>query len=136
MTMHYQHRIQYYETDKQGVTHHTNYIRIMEETRVNAMEQIGFGYERMEATGVFSPVMSVTCDYKRPTTFPDLIDVEFSVIEMGRLKIRFAYTMRVNDQIVCTATSLHCFLRAAGRPVAIEEQFPELYQALLTLKQE
>lgn len=132
--MKYQHKVQYYETDKQGVTHHSNYIRIMEETRIDAMEQMGFGYERMEEAGIFSPVMGVTCDYKCPTTFPDVIDVEISVAELSKLKTKFAYKMSVNGKVVCTGTSLHCFLDRTGRPVALEERFPEFYKALVDLQ--
>lgn len=129
----YKHKVQYYETDKQGVTHHSNYIRIMEETRIDAMEQMGFGYERMEEVGIFSPVMGVTCDYKRPTTFPDTIDVELSVVELSKLKAKFAYKMTCDGKVVCNGTSLHCFLDRNGRPVAIEEKFPEFYQELQKL---
>lgn len=132
-SMTYKHKVQYYETDKQGVTHHSNYIRIMEEARVDAMEQMGFGYERMEEAGVFSPVMAITCDYKRPTTFADTIEVEISVAEMSKLKTRFAYQMVSHGKVVCVGTSLHCFLDPNGRPVAIEEYFPEFYQELLKL---
>ena len=38
------HRVQYYETDRMGVTHHSNYIRFMEEARVAYLEQLGFPY--------------------------------------------------------------------------------------------
>ena len=27
----YKHKVKYYETDKMGITHHSNYIRFMEE---------------------------------------------------------------------------------------------------------
>lgn len=131
--MEYQHKVQYYETDKQGVTHHSNYVRIMEEARVSVMEQLGFCYERIEQAGVFSPVMALTCDYKHPTTFSDLIVVELSVMDMTKLKVRFAYTMRVDNRVVCTAISLHCFLDSAGRPIAIDDCFPELHKAFLSL---
>ena len=33
--MEYIHTVQYYETDKMGITHHSNYIRWMEEARVD-----------------------------------------------------------------------------------------------------
>lgn len=129
----YKHKVHYYETDKQGVTHHSNYIRIMEEARVDLMEQMGFGYERMEEAGVFSPVIGVTCDYKRPTTFADTIDVEVTVAELSKLKARFAYKMTCKDKVVCQATSLHCFLDGTGRPVALEDRFPEFHAALVQL---
>lgn len=131
----YKHKVQYYETDKQGVTHHSNYIRIMEETRVDIMEQMGFGYERMEAEGIFSPVMSVTCDYKRPTTFADVIEIELSVLELGKFKTRFGYKMMCNGTLVCQASSLHCFLDMNGRPVSLETRFPEFHKALSELQE-
>lgn len=131
--MTYTHKIQYYETDKQGITHHSNYIRIMEETRVDLMEKLGFGYERMEAAGVFSPVMAVTCEYKKPTTFADIVKVTLTVAELGKLKVKFDYVMKVNDVLVCHGTSLHCFLGTNGRPVVLQERFPEFYETLAAL---
>ena len=107
----------------------------MEEARVHALEQMGFSYERMEREGVYSPVMSVTCDYKRPTTFADIIEVKISVAELSQLKAKFAYTMTSNGKIVCRATSLHCFLNSAGRPIVISERFPQFYAALESMKQ-
>ena len=37
----YKHKVQYYETDKMQVVHHSNYIRWMEEARVEFLEKIG-----------------------------------------------------------------------------------------------
>lgn len=39
----YRHIVQYYETDKMGITHHSNYIRWMEEARIDFLRQIGWG---------------------------------------------------------------------------------------------
>ncbi len=36
----YIHKVQYYETDKMGITHHSNYIRWMEEARVDFFEKV------------------------------------------------------------------------------------------------
>lgn len=47
----YIHRVQYYETDRMGITHHSNDIRWMEEARIDFLEQIGWGYARMERAG-------------------------------------------------------------------------------------
>ena len=38
-----------------GVTHHSNYIRFMEEARVAYLEQLGFPYAELERRGVISP---------------------------------------------------------------------------------
>ena len=60
----YNHTVQYYETDKMGITHHSNYIRWMEEARVDFLKQIGWDYDKLEEIGVISPVTEVSCKYK------------------------------------------------------------------------
>ena len=37
----YEHHAKYYETDQMGIIHHSNYIKWMEEARMDLMEQIG-----------------------------------------------------------------------------------------------
>ena len=125
----YRHIVNYYECDRMGITHHSNYIRFMEEARIDWMDQLGYGFERMEAEGVVSPVVAVALQYKNTTTFKDAIDITLKVEEMSALKISFAYTMKVGDKVVCTATSTHCFIEN-NRPVAIEKRFPELYKKI------
>ena len=73
------HRVQYYETDRMGVTHHSNYIRFMEEARVAYLEQLGFPYAELERRGVISPVTAVNCKYLATTTFDDRITVDVRV---------------------------------------------------------
>ncbi|UTY40477.1 acyl-CoA thioesterase [Allocoprobacillus halotolerans] len=55
------------------ITHHSNYIRFMEEARVNFLQQIGFGYDKMEKLDVSSPVISIQCDYKKVQHFQILL---------------------------------------------------------------
>ena len=125
----YQHEVKYYECDRMGVTHHSNYIRFMEEARVDWLDQLGFGFDKIEAENVFSPVISATCEYKRPTTFKDVIDIEVNIGKITEMKFDFVYTMRVDGKVVCTAQSSHCFIEN-NRPVAISKRLPELFKAL------
>lgn len=45
----YKHSVQYYETDRMGITHHSNYVRWMEEARSFLLKDIGFPYGCIEA---------------------------------------------------------------------------------------
>ena len=47
----YKHTIQYYETDKMGITHHSNYIRFMEEARIHFLKEAGWPYDKLEEEG-------------------------------------------------------------------------------------
>lgn len=126
----YKHKVNYYETDKMGITHHSNYIRFMEEARVYFLEQIGWGYDKMEENGIVSPVVNVTCNYKRTTTFPNEIEVNVVVLKLSAAKLTLEYDMKVDGQTVCTAESSHCFLGKDGRPLIIEKTFPDFYAKL------
>lgn len=69
----YQHEVKYYECDRMGITHHSNYVRFMEEARVDWMDQLGYGFDRMEAEGVVSPVVEVQWrSFSFLTSFPAL----------------------------------------------------------------
>lgn len=129
----YKHTVQYYETDKMGITHHSNYIRFMEEARIDFLKKIGWGYDKMEEQGVISPVLNVTCNYKKSSTFADEIEITVRVAEVTRVKLTIAYTMTVGDTVVCTAESSHCFVSDKGRPISIQKQYPEFYETLYKL---
>jgi len=125
----YKHEVKYYECDRMGVTHHSNYVRFMEEARVDWLDQLGFGFDKIEAENVFSPVISISCEYKHPTTFKDIIEIDVNISKMSAMKFEFEYTMRVEGKVVCIGHSSHCFIEN-NRPVAISKRLPELYQTL------
>ena len=130
----YCHKVQYYETDGMRITHHSNYVRFMEEARTDCLEQIGWSYKKFEEEGIVSPVVSVTCNYKKPTTYADCIMVNVELLELKKIKFKVGYTMTVNDEVVFTGTSVHCFMDRNGQPVNLESQYPEFYNKLLELK--
>ncbi|MCR5005464.1 MAG: acyl-CoA thioesterase [Clostridiales bacterium] len=132
MSHRYTHVVQYYETDKMGITHHSNYVRWMEEARVGFLKEIGWEFTTLEALGIICPVVEISCTYKKPTVFAEQITIEVSVQEFKGVKLFIAYEMRnEQDEVVCTASSTHAFLDAEGRPIRIKQKYPGFYQALL-----
>ncbi len=127
----YIHTVQYYETDKMGITHHSNYIRWMEEARVDYLSKIGWDYARLEELGIVSPVLSISCDYRNPTYFSDLISISVRISEFKGVKLYLAYEM-INQKgdVVCQATSAHAFLNTEGKPIRMKQEFPEFYHTL------
>ena len=79
----YLHKVNYYETDKMGITHHSNYIRYMEEARVDFLDQLGWSFIKLEKEGMASPVMSVEGVYKKSTTFPDTIEIMVGIEKLS-----------------------------------------------------
>ena len=128
----YIHKVNYYETDKMGITHHSNYIRFMEEARMNFLSEVGYPMTRLEAEGITSPVVSVNCEYKHPTTYSDEIEIEVMLTQYTGVKLSLSYVMKnINTEvIVAIASSSHCFIDANGRPIAIKKHFPDFDSAL------
>lgn len=127
----YTRRVQYYETDMMGVTHHANYIHWMEEARIDFMDQLGFPYARMESEGVLSPVRSVACTYKRPSTFGDSIGVHVSVESFDGVVLTIRYEMRnQRNELVCEARSEHVFVNKEGRIIRLKREQPEFCRAI------
>lgn len=127
----YRHVVQYYETDKMGITHHSNYIRWMEEARVDFLRQIGWDYAKLESDGIISPVIEVSCRYKRGTTFSDEVFIAVSVREFKGLRLVLAYDMKdAEGRTVATAESEHCFVNRDGKPIRLSKEFPEFSRVL------
>lgn len=126
----YLHKVNYYETDKMGITHHSNYIRYMEEARVDFLDQLGWSFIKLEEEGMVSPVMSVEGVYKKSTTFPDTISIMVGIEKLSAAKLTFSYEFKCKDELVFQGKSTHCFLDTKGRPVLIERQYPKFYAEL------
>ncbi len=130
----YTHLVQYYETDKMGITHHSNYIRWMEEARVDFLKNIGWDYSKLEEMGIMSPVIAVSCKYKLGTTFEEMISIEINVAEYNGAKLTLKYIMtNPKGKTVCEAVSEHCFVNSSGKLIRMKKEYPDFHNLLTSL---
>ncbi len=130
----YRHSVQYYETDRMGITHHSNYIRWMEEARTGFLRELGWDYDKLEKLGVVSPVTAINCKYKMSTTFPDDVFISVSVAEFKGVRLKLRYVMEnAAGTCVCEGASEHCFLDKNGNIVKMHKEYPEFYHILTSL---
>lgn len=130
----YVHRVQYYETDRMGITHHSNYIRWMEEARVDFMARIGWPYDRMEDEGIASPVLAVNARYKTSTTFGDEVTIDVKVAEYTGVRLVISYRMENQDgKLVCEGSTEHCFVGKDGKLLKLKRGYPEFHETLLEM---
>ena len=128
----YKRKVNYHETDKMGITHHSNYIKWMEEARIYYFSTLGLSYAELEKNGVGSPVVNVNCKYILPTTFDDEIDISVKFTRYNGVVLNVEYTM-VNaktGKTVCTATSESCFVDMQGKLVSIKNVLPETHEKI------
>ena len=76
------------------LVHHSNYIRWFEEARVDLLEQLGYGYDRIEAEGFGSPVLEVHCKYKTMARFGDTVLIYAQITEYNGVRLGLHYEIR------------------------------------------
>lgn len=118
--------INYYETDKMGVVHHSNYIRYLEEARCFWMDNIGMPFSLYESNNITIPVLKITCSYKQPVTFDDtlLIKVFVKDYTSTRLIVSYDVTNKSNGKTVIIAETHHCFTNDKLRPINLKKYLP------------
>ncbi|MGN0707371.1 MAG: acyl-CoA thioesterase [Faecalibacterium sp.] len=123
----YRRKAQYHETDQMGIIHHANYIKWMEEARVEFMDRMGLSYKDVEQHGVLSPVAGLSVDYKKPVFFADEVEVRVSVQKYTGviLEMRYEFFDCTRNELCTAATSRHCFMKD-GRVVSLKRALPQL----------
>ena len=124
----YEHHAKYYETDQMGIIHHSNYIRWMEEARMDLMEQMGLSYKEMEEMEIISPVLSVSCEYHSMVHFDDVVVIETRMVKYNgvKMEVESHMTEKKTGELRTTGKSSHCFLNRSGRPISLKRSYPEL----------
>lgn len=123
----------YYETDQMGVIHHSNYIRWMEEARIDVLDQLGYPYRRFEEMGYMSPVLHAECDYKKSVRFGDEVKIIVSLQDFGKVKFTLRYdmyNMTEGGVLSASGTTTHCFLKKDGRPVMMNKEMKEFSETM------
>ncbi len=124
----YTRTVHYYETDKMNCVHHSNYIRWFEEARTFLMEQMGFGYDKVEALNILCPVLHAQAEYRSMTRFGETVEIEAKILNYTGVKLSFSYTVRdkTTKALRCTGKTEHCFLNEKGKPILLRRVQPQL----------
>ena len=130
MSFTYKRIINYYETDRMGVVHHSNYIRFLEEARSRWLEKLGISMEMLEKKGYTIPTLEVDCKYKYHVTSGDTIVIEPKVTEFNgvRMTVDYKVTEEKTGKNVIEAWTKHCFTDNNLKPVNIKKKSEKVYK--------
>lgn len=134
----YERKINYYETDKMGVVHHSNYIRFLEEARCAHLESIGMPYSKIEEMGIMIPVLGVNCSYKYHVTYDDTIVINVKIVDFNgvRMTVKYNITNKADGSLVMNAETKHCFTDKSLKPVNTKKNYVEVFNVFNTAKEE
>ncbi len=115
--------INYYETDKMGVVHHSNYIRFLEEARCYWLEELQMPFKSFEEQGITIPVLEVNIKYKYHVTFGDTILIHTYMKEYSGVRMTVGYnvTDEKTGKTVLIGETKHCFTNKELKPLNLKK---------------
>ena len=132
----FERKINYYETDRMGVVHHSNYIRFLEETRCKWLDALDMPFALLEENGITIPVLGVNCTYKNHVTFDDTLVIKPFMKDYTGVRMTVGYDVKNKEtgQVVIVAETKHCFTNRELRPINLKKvapQFSKKFENLL-----
>lgn len=133
MEFFFERTVNYYETDKMGITHHSNYIRFLEEARCEFLKAINLPYEALEAKKIMIPAVNVNCTYKHPSTFGDTLIIKAKITKFTGIQMWVGYeiTNKQTGEIVLIGETKHCFTNVELKPINLKKYDEKAYNILI-----
>jgi acyl-CoA thioester hydrolase len=120
-------RVRYAETDQMGVAHHASYVVWFEAARVEAMRRLGCNYKEMEQDGCHLPVVQLSCRYRAPAHYDDLLTIRTRVKRLRESLVHFFYEVSRDGELLAEGETVHIAIDDEGK----KRTFPEKYTANL-----
>lgn len=126
--------VKYYETDKMGIVHHSNYVRWFEEARMDFLTKIGYPYDKMEEMGILSPVLAVSSKYKSVIKFGEHVEIDTKVISFNGIKLVLGYEIKLlgTNEVTTVGESEHCFVDEQFKPVNMKKFNKDFYETVVS----
>lgn len=124
--------VRYAETDMMGVVYHGSYLPWFEIGRTTLLKEHGLPYRQLEADGFFLPVLEVQVKYLRPARYDDVITIVTKLAEKPTLRIRLAYEVLRDEELLATGQTVHAFIDRAGKPVRPPPAFAQTMDTLFS----
>ena len=129
-------RVRYYETDRMGVVHHSNYLRILEDARLDWLDGMGMNYPEMERSGVIVPCTAAQGEFLNFLRFGERYQVAVTLARYTGVRLGFSYQVTSQDtgKLCYRGTTDHCFVRDGDYlPISLKHKLPEHHRTLLAL---
>lgn len=114
-----------------GIVYYAEYLHYFERARNAYIRQCGVSYADVEKKGIYLPVREVSCRYRSPARYDDLVLIRTGISECGRASIRFVYEIWNEDKkrLLAEGETQHALSDRSGRPQRMPEWFREIFHA-------
>ena len=117
-------KIYYKDIDQMGIVYYSRYFEYFEEARTELLHSINLDVSTIEENGIYLPVITSHCDYKRGVEFEQEIIILTSIPKLPRAKLLINYTGYLKDsqEILFEGYTIHAFMRKSGKPTKVPKE--------------
>lgn len=114
-------RVRYQETDAMGVLHHANYFTYFEMGRIELLRSNGYDYRAVEESGIFMVIVEISCRYRRPARYDDLLALKTRLVQVTAAKIEHEYALYRGEELLAEGRSVLACVDREGRLQRVPE---------------
>ena len=119
--------VRYQETDQMGVAHHSVYPIWFEVGRTAFINGQGIPYSKLEADGLFLPLVGLACDYRSFAKYEDVLEIRTSISDMSKTRLSFKYDVAKDGATIASGVTKHVYANRSLRPVNLAKYMPDIY---------
>jgi len=116
-------RVRYAETDAMGFLHHANYFTYFEIGRTELLRASGGNYREMEERGLLIVVVKLTCRYRAPARYDDVLTLRTTLTRTTAAKIEHKYELIRDGLVLAEAESVLACVDRSGRVQPVPDEF-------------
>ena len=126
-------RVEFIDTDMAGIVHYTNFFRYMEQAEAEFFRSQGhlLASPQPDGSSVGWPRVSVSCSFKAPAFFNEVIEIRVEVHRRGFKSLTLGFEFHRGETLLATGQMKTAYCRfRPGQPIESLE-IPPAFDALL-----
>jgi YbgC/YbaW family acyl-CoA thioester hydrolase len=115
--------VRFCELDPYGHVNHSVYVQYFEAGRVEALQDAGFGLDRLQSElGLTVVVVEIHTRFHAAAYLGDVLRVESGLSSVGRVKATWQQRIMRDDQLIASQEMVSGSLSIQGRPVRFPDE--------------
>jgi acyl-CoA thioester hydrolase len=96
-------RVEFADTDAAGIVHFSRFFTYMETAEHELLRSVGLSVmQAADDHHISWPRVSVSCEFRQPARFEDLLTIEVSLERIGDKSVTYAFRILRDDQLLAT----------------------------------
>jgi acyl-CoA thioester hydrolase len=107
-------KVRFYEVDSYHVVWHGHYVSWFEVGRNEFAARFGLDPEQLKEIGLMAPVVDLSCKFKLPAHYGDMVIVQITMQRCETAKLIFHYTVMRDKEVLAEGYTTHILTDLKG----------------------